>query len=735
MLLQGVCSLLRTRHGVIAVPASSAQRELIACNAGSAPLQLEGDTWHATVHPGSNRRLSVVAEPDQSVLAELVQKTLVHSFHRSDRYVRTSQSVRYWHDPKPEQVAGGIEMLPRLSFSTIALPDLGIGVIFDFHHLFQTEMTVADYFDEHIPASARDQRRREFNRLRQHRNDRRGTLLYQVRRTVAQVCYFHEFASGTTCATTGAIKLPHETYGSLFEYYQATRPSLEIAPDDPVAYVSFPGMIGAKPVAAKLLRLRVSLDPRFMPKQLRSRTTMPPSERRDKLLQLWRTLNPNPLKTLGLQMNEDLWRPTVDQHELLPCPTLSFGLARAVRPPAEPSVRAYRTYFARRRDALAKGGVFRFEESVGRQLHVVVPRSIGDWSDAVTEALVAGVVDLLQDFCGRTFNVRVVQADSSEEMVAKLSGSTGVAVIVFDDRDRAAYSILSHELAGWRIKRMTKFKLLKAWHARNAHGQNSNGFARQWDDILLHSVYDLLNQMECTPWRIADWPYESCLAIDVSEARRYFALSLLICRDQGLRPGIFRTTVAWPKGDHQHETINPRQLADKIEALMNDYRGSSFDPLRSMLVLRDGHECGFELQGIREGLLRWKKRDYLAQAAVVDVLDVHKKTVKHARMWKHRFSKPADTENALEGQAIYLTPNTALVTCTGAATLSRRATADPCMLVAHDGSDLRRGTKGFFALSHLNFTSPGKAYRYAQPLRDSDEILRDRVARDMRGIR
>ncbi|GMU82445.1 MAG: hypothetical protein AMXMBFR47_23160 [Planctomycetota bacterium] len=463
---------------------------------------------------------------------------------------------------------------------------------------------------------------------------------------------------------------------------------------------------------------------------------MPPSERRHKLLALWDSLNTSPITGLGLSVLDSLWRPSRDQHELLSCPELTFGQGRAVRPPSEPAIPAYRAYFGKRREMLAKGGVYRFEEAVGRQLNIVVPRSSGDWNDALGNAFVTGLVNLLQDFCGRAFNVRVIQADGCDEIIAKLGASLpGTAVIVFDDRDRAAYSVLSHELAGWRIKRLTKFRLERAWRSRTFGGRRQHDSERQWNDMILHSVYDLLNQMECTPWRIADWPYESCLAIDVSEARRYFALSLLICRDSGLRPSIFRTTVAWPKGDHQRETINPRLLADKIEALMRDYRGSSFDPLRSMLVLRDGHECGFEMDGIREGLQRWKKRDYLSQTAVIDVLDVHKKTVKHARMWRYRLATTPSAENTLEGQAIYITRTTALVACTGAATVSRNATADPCMLVAHDGSDLRRGVKGFFALSQLNFTSPSKAYRYAQPLRDSDEVLRDRVARDMRGIK
>ena len=71
--------------------------------------------------------------------------------------------------------------------------------------------------------------------------------------------------------------------------------------------------------------------------------------------------------------------------------------------------------------------------------------------------------------------------------------------------------------------------------------------------------------------------------------------------------------------------------------------------------------------------------------------------------------------NVLEGQAIYLDDTTALLCCTGSATLSTGVTADPCMLVMREGGDIRRAAEAFFALSQLNYSSPSKAHRYAQP--------------------
>jgi hypothetical protein len=112
---------------------------------------------------------------------------------------------------------------------------------------------------------------------------------------------------------------------------------------------------------------------------------------------------------------------------------------------------------------------------------------------------------------------------------------------------------------------------------------------------------------------------------------------------------------------------------------------------------------------------------------VVDLVDVHKSSVKDIRMWI-----PGNiAANVLEGRAVYLDGHASLVCCTGAATLPAGGTAEPCVLVARDGADLRRATRGFFALAQLNYTSPTKAHRYAQPLRETDAELQRRMAMDM----
>jgi hypothetical protein len=62
---------------------------------------------------------------------------------------------------------------------------------------------------------------------------------------------------GRTCKDIGPLEFGGCRFESLYDYYSQRRPRLGVEPDDAVVFVSFRGMRGDKPVAAKLLRLRV----------------------------------------------------------------------------------------------------------------------------------------------------------------------------------------------------------------------------------------------------------------------------------------------------------------------------------------------------------------------------------------------------------------------------------------------------------------------------------------------
>jgi hypothetical protein len=250
--------------------------------------------------------------------------------------------------------------------------------------------------------------------------------------------------------------------------------------------------------------------------------------------------------------------------------------------------------------------------------------------------------------------------------------------------------------------------------------------------MLFHTVIDLLDQMGAILYRVEDWSYEACLAIDVSEDRRFCALSFLICRNAALYPGregLWRYLECWTKPDTRRETIETVQLADKIAKIPDGLHGLRIAPLQSLLVLRDGHECGDEAKAIDQALAHWKKLDVLAQAAAVDVIDYHKRTVKELRMWRVAGD---EVGNVLEGRAVLLDHDVALLCPTGAASVGKAATADPILLMGRAQSDIRRAAAGVFALAQHNWLSPKKAYRDAQPVRDADHELTRRMAMEVR---
>lgn len=270
---------------------------------------------------------------------------------------------------------------------------------------------------------------------------------------------------------------------------------------------------------------------------------------------------------------------------------------------------------------------------------------------------------------------------------------------------------------------------------RKARSQEERSRAdSHWRDVVYHSVLDVLDQMDAVPWRIASWPYDACLAIDVAAERRYFGLSLLVCRDPQKFPGatgFTRVINSWPKADVDRETINAIHLEDRIAEIVEQLCRRRFPELQSVLVLRDGHVCAEEGSAIDRGLDRWMRTGILSQSARIDVIGYQKRTVKDLRMW----SGESESGNVLEGRTIYLGKNTALLCCTGAASLSSKATAEPCRLQSWKGSDIRRATAGVFALAQHNYLSPKVAYRDAQPIRDLDRELEQRVAMEVRGLR
>lgn len=704
---------------------------------GSEPADLERvrhKSWQADLlDRGESQRLRLDWEADREVLAVLLERALVVAFEGATEYWRLFDSTRRWYRHDPVTTVEGIRVVPRIAFATLDLGEQGIGIAFDPGYLYQTEMTLAEFFDQSLGRKEREERQRQFDRLRSRGERRKGTLLYNTGADAVSTCYFEQFEPGMTCATTGPIQGKE----SLYEYCRDRHPRADVAPDDSVAYVSFRNMPHTVPVPAKLLCLRVMADKDQSICGLGQFKNMPPASRRAESYRAWEACEEIVMGLLGVRLEEQLWCPDAGQHELLKCPELQFGQGRIVLPPSRPDRSEYQRYFRQRLEKLRGGGLYRYEEAVERKLHLVTPKAASGWPDDLQRVFAADFGNCLNDITGSRVDVTTLREDEPDRVVDRLGEvEPGTAVVVFDDRvsDSASYFLLAHDLDKWRLKRLTRRQVEAKWRARmNARGETDRRKAEgRWKDMITFSVLDTLDQMEATPWRVKGLPYEACLAIDVGEGWRYFAMSLLVCRDDRRQPSFLRVTRAWPKGDHQHEAINPEMLRDKMVQLFETYPIGEFTPVQSLLVLRDGHQCADEPKGIAQGGDRLKQRGRLVQGAVIDVVDVHKKTVKNLRMWD---LSGGGCANVLEGEAIYLDERTALLCCTGAATLSAGVTADPCMLVMREGADIRRTAQTFFTLSQLNYSSPSKAHRYAQPLRETDVRLQQRLAQDMRGIR
>lgn len=736
-----VCSKLRRRHGVVAVPSPFASSEILVLGGTRLPVdQVCDKSWRADLCDVRKAlRLRSESQDDQQVFADLLERCLVVAFEQSSGYWRLSRPLRNWYADGPIASVDGVEVISRVSFSTVRLGDPGVGIAFDTGFLNRTQWTVAEFLDPTLRPGERNKRKREFDRFRNRAERRKGTLLYTTGEQVVPVCYFERFADGVTCGTTGPI-LQHD---SLYDYCQERYPKLALNPRDLVAYVSFPGLPHPVPVPAKWLRLRVMADEEQSYRGLGQYKSLPPEKRREAAVRGWERCRGVVERLMGCEAEVELWSPPRERCELLPCPDLQFGAGRfVVVAPREATAGEYGRYFRERLEKLKVGGLYHYAAAVERKLFLVTPKSGTGWTDELQAAFVADFDKVIQDITGLRFSLTQVREDDPDRVVEALDkiadeqGGAGTTVIVFDDRlaNGASYYLLSHGLKGWRLKRLTLGQLVRKWDARRAgrSAEDRKKADRRWLDMVTLSVLDTLDQMEAIPWRIAEWPYDACLAIDVGEGRRHFAMSLLICRGMDGVPSFGRISDSWPKGDHQHETINPVILRDKVVQLFDGYEDPGFTPIRSLLVLRDGRLCGEEEAALVESIDRLRQKDRLAQDVTADFAEVHKKTVKNLRMW---LPQGQSRVNVLEGQAIYLDEEAALLSCTGAATLSRTATANPCLLVLRRGRDLHRATRAFFALSQLNYSSPSKAQRYAHPIRETDSRLQQRMAEDMRGVK
>ena len=721
-MLEKVCNQYASQ-GLAAVYCQEQKQIYVLTQGSIPPLTVSEENWIVEVKDsGEKQRFQFLhSENDARLLARLVERQVLLAIKRR-LPLRPVNSPRILYEAEPFQSAAEIDAYRRFEISAIPIEGVGVGVSVDVGVAFYTCWTVAEFFQN-------ENREKRFELLSRRQTGQRGTLRYDSGKNLSS-CYFDKFSHGITCATTGKRIVKGEVYDSLLEYYRQKQSHLEINADDCVAMVSFKGIDQPQPVAAKLLHLRVMND--ALPKALKQVDKLAPSKRAGLISRLWENTGSDLLGHRRPSVARHFWCPQEKRVIGLLPPTLQFFDGVVLPAPQERDDAEFQEYYRQRLPLLRKVGCLDLPILMERVVHFAIPTKT---KREVQGSLIKNLTDHLNRLTKHTITPKLVLYNTLDEAFLELKrhNKLGMVVFVFDNEAPETYYKVAYELSNWRVKRITfeelknKFDRLKSMDGHS--GSRLSKAERDWNSFIEMSALDVLQQMDCIPWGFKDeLPYDAHLAIDVGRDKRHFALSLLTFYPF---PCIY--TVVKPKTDAKKETINGTILDREIIELCNKIaQQHNFQPLRSLLVLRDGRESGNELNAIKTAKETLTTNGILVSDATVDVIDFHKSSMKNPRLWDK--ASENGIMQILEGEAVFLDNHTVVLATTGAPTL-HQGTAVPIVLVGRSASiDMVRVTKAVYASTHLNFSNPNVAQRLPLELKRTDDELKRRDSQEIRRI-
>jgi hypothetical protein len=313
-----------------------------------------------------------------------------------------------------------------------------------------------------------------------------------------------------------------------------------------------------------------------------------------------------------------------------------------------------------------------------------------------------------------------------------------MAVFVLNSEPRA-YFEAAYQLSNWRIKRITDIVLSEHYEyldkgvrdSRSGQFDLDAGQGR-WKRFIDMNALDVIQQLDVIPYRIDQaGQYEAQLIIDVGQDKRHFALSLLIARQPQKSPSFHLISHVYPKTD-KREGINPIALKEALIDLFSE-RPRKFDPIESLLVMRDGRIVEKEPDGIDDGISELARTGLLIEQVRLDWVEVHKDTLKYIRIWD--VGNNGTIVNPLLGTAIQINRNTIIMVTTGIPAL-RQGTAEPVMIVSEGRcASLLDAAQSHFAGTQLNWSSPNVAQRLHIGLKRTDDDLRARDAQEIKRMR
>lgn len=735
--LERACNLLGYRQQLSARPVPGQENELVVLS--DKPLRglkIEDENATLTIEDASKDgcKLSLADSLGKIVVPALLERALLAHLPTSTNLWRLD-SPRKWLERVPFVQREGIEAYRRFEISSLLVEDVGVGISVDISTAFLESRSLAYYFASGLPSGESKRRQEEFGRLTSRQMGQKGTLVYRVG-SVTNVCYFEKANIGQTCGRTPELKINGKTYGSLHDYYTQRHPEARVDEGEPAVLVSFRGIEQPVWVAARMLRVRVMND--SLPNSLASVDKIDPLERVPMVEHFWAMLGDTPFGKTALALTPGFWQPASERIITVPFPELEFGGGKVLLPPTRAEASEYKTHYRQRGETLESAGAYHVPPATDRIIHCAYPKELT--ANAASQ-LAGDVTRAISKWTRVPFKTNLVDYNALTDATMRLRSIASAGTVLFIlDQNPAAYYDCAFQLAGWRLKRVTEASLRRHYEYlkegvldKKRNEMNLRRGGQKWDQYVQMNALDVLVQMDGIPFRVASTgEFEAQLAIDVGYDRRYVAISLLIARAKTLNPSFRIVTEVHAKTDHKLETINPTILADMILQIFGKVFRGKFDPLRSLLTIRDGEFRGEEKTGVYQVLLRLKEKGFLALDASTSLAELHKTSQKNIRLWE----RISDTtvSNPLECQAVMICSNVAVLATTGEATL-HQGTAEP-MTIACDGPGnlLPKVVQATAIGAQLNWGSPGVAQRLPIVFKRTDEELDIRYAQEIRRI-
>jgi hypothetical protein len=688
---------------------------------------LNVDDWVINLEATSEiSRLSVNVKKEQRQIADLYKRSLLINIE-NELGLWTLDSPRIFYEKSPfikseltndlSSPVTDIDAYRRYEISEMFVENVGLGFSVGIGTAFFSNLSVEEYYSSNLE--------KRLQKLVGRQKEQKGTLLYDGP-TGRLKCYFEMYKTNVTLESAPGFVFSGKTFANPYEYFKKVHPHFKVARTDKAALVSFPGM--GKKVYVPANRLFVRVMNEMVDYEMSQVDKIIPDDRMALIGDLWKNLGEKPFGRNYVKVKDGFYKPDSSNSGQIDLPQLLFGKGQILPPPISKTKDDYRQHFRSRKEYLNKFGCFFVPPTMNRTIHFVFPEGV---DDRLKENFSKEICARVKGLTGISVSPAIVSYQDYLNGIQDLltNFEPGMAVFVFEDIDPTVYFNIRYELKNWKIKRVTKYQLLKKYKGLNdfKDGRFSKG-EKNWNSFLEINTYDIIQQLGCLPYVIEPkLNYEMQLMIDVSDKSSHIALSLVMYKD-GMRVPVFDSLIK-PKTDSQKETINPVfleryliELFTKNKTLIGKW---SF---KSMLVLRDGKNCGDEYDALVSAVEKLKSKGTVDRDLKFAFVEYHKSTLKEIRLLEKEQGR---YHNVVEGSYFLPDKDTAILATTGCGTLNQGTAAPVLLHSPFKDCDLVAVINDVFVTSQLNFSSPSVAQRITFAAKRADEQLKDRIAQEV----